>query len=178
MKSFITKLKSALGEPKSEENVHDDSFTEAIINEVEGAPFAISETNVLYAGFSELAGYHYFKTIIIGTFQIKTFKGATLIIKGKDFKLELKSDMEELETESSNTPNRKVSRIDFEIDPENLSKISKTTIDSIEIIAKKNHVKFSIIEGGYDVELQDDNLVDEGAADDTVTDAAKSNEEE
>lgn len=170
MKSFITKLKSAFGENKTTEETYDDAFTEAIINDVEGAPFAISESNVLYAGLSELAGYHYFKTIIIGTFQTKTLQGAKLIIRGTDFKLELKSDMEELESESSNIANRNITRIDFEIDLADISKISKTAIENIEIIAKKNQVQFSIIEGDYDEELADEISSDEVLTDEVLTD--------
>lgn len=163
MKLFIKKLKTAFGESKVTEMPNDGTFTEAIINDVDAAPFAISETNVLYAGMSELAGYHYFKTIIIGTFQIKTFKGAKLIINGNDFKLELKSDMEELGSEASNIANRNITRIDFEIDSEDLSKISKTAIESIELTAKKNRMKFSIIEGNYDEGLADEDLTDVSA---------------
>ncbi|MGV8813769.1 MAG: hypothetical protein ACOH2D_06625 [Gelidibacter sp.] len=165
MKSFITKLKSAFSESKSADKPNNDAFTEAIINDVDGNPFALSETNVLYAGLSELAGYHYFKTIIIGTFKVKTFQGAKLIVNGGDFTLELSSDSMELESESSNIPNRNITRIDFEIDHQDISKISRTAIESIEVIAKKNHVKFSIIEGDYDQELTDQELVDEKSAD-------------
>ncbi|MEO5787689.1 hypothetical protein [Gelidibacter sp.] len=161
MKSFITKLKSAFSESKSADKPNNDAFTEAIINDVDGAPFALSETNVLYAGLSELAGYHYFKTIIIGTFKVKTFQGAKLIVNGGDFKLELSSDSMELESESSNIPNRNITRIDFEIDHQDISKISRTAIESIEVIAKKNHVHFSIIEGNFDEELADEELADE-----------------
>lgn len=152
MKSFITKLKSAFAENKTEEEPHDNAFTDAIMNDVDGVPFALSETNVMYAGLSDLAGYHYFKTIIIGTFQIKTFKGAKLILNGTDFKLELKSDMVELASESSNIANRNVTRIDFEIDGEDISKISKTAIVSLELITKKNHIFFSIVEGSDEEE--------------------------
>lgn len=173
MKTFFSKLKGAFGESKTTKT-DDDSFTEAIINDVDGAPFAISETNVLYAGMSELAGYHYFKTIIIGTFQIKTFKGAKLIINGTDFKLELKSDMVELASEPSNIPNRNITRIDFEIDHDDLPKISKTTIESLEIIDRKNHLKFSIIEGNYDEELSNECLKDE----ELVNEAEHQEEEE
>ncbi|WP_299399568.1 hypothetical protein [uncultured Gelidibacter sp.] len=150
MKFSIKKLRTAFSNTKTTEASEPDTYTQDIINDVEGVAFAISETNVLYAGLSELAGYHYFKTITIGTLQLKTFKGATLIVNGTDFKLELKSDMEELESETTIGSNRRITRIDFEIDKDDISKISKTTIESIELIAKKNHITFSIIEGGYD----------------------------
>ncbi|MBO3097654.1 hypothetical protein [Gelidibacter pelagius] len=146
MKFSITKLKAAFGTNKSVEEQHDNTYTEAIINDVEGAPFAMSNTNVMYAGMSELAGYHYFKTIIIGTFKIKTFKGAKLIINGEGFKLELKSDMLELNSESSAVPNRNITAIDFEIDEEDLPKISRSKIQSLELSAKKEKIVFDIIE--------------------------------
>ena len=168
MKLFISKLKSAFSEKKSAAHSNNEAFIEAIINDVEGSPFAISETNVLYAGLSELAGYHYFKTIIIGTLQLKTFQGAKLIIKGTDFKLELNSDSLELESESSTIPNRNITRIDFEIDHDDVSKITKTAIESIEIMAKKNHVQFSIIEVEFDEELADEELADEILADEEL----------
>lgn len=152
MKFSIKKLRAAFGDSKATETPDDETYTEDIINDVEGVPFAISETNVLYAALSELAGYHYFKTIVIGTFQIKTFKGAKLIVTGADFKLELKSDMVELESESSNLPKRHISRIDFEIDSEDIAKISKATIESLELISKKNRVLFSIVEGSDEEE--------------------------
>lgn len=150
MKFSIKKLRAAFSDTKAVEKPQSDTYTEDIINDVEGAPFAISETNVMYAGLSELAGYHYFKTIVIGTFQIKTFKGAKLIVQGNDFKLELQSDMVELQSESPNGSDRHMTRIDFEIDSADISKISKTTIESMALIAKKNRIQFSVIEGGYD----------------------------
>src|SRR5690606_9454370 len=149
-KFAINRLKAAFNTNKPLEEPLNDSYTDAIINDVEGHPFALSDTNVMYAGMSELAGYHYFKTIIIGTLKIKTFKGAKLIITGADFKLELNSDMLELNSESTPVATRYITTIDFEIDHDDISKISRKTIESLEVIAKKNHVQFSIIEGDYD----------------------------
>ena len=152
MKFSLTKLRAAFGSNKSVEEQHDSTYTEAIMNDVEGVPFAISNTNVMYAGMSELAGYHYFKTIIIGTFKIKTFKGAKLIINGDDFKLELTSDMLELNSEPSPVPNRNITPIDFEIDEEDLPKIVRSKIQSVQLSAKKEKVVFNIIENAKDEE--------------------------
>lgn len=160
MKTFFSKLKGAFGD-KSTIKPHDPSFVESIINEFDGTPFVISDSNVLYAGLSELAGYHYFKTITIGTFQIKTFNGAQLIINGKDFKIKLPSDMLELTSESTKTPNRNITQIDFEIREEDIPKISRATVESIELIAKKNHIKFLIVEGHFDEGLSNTAVMDE-----------------
>lgn len=146
MKFSLTKLRAAFGSNEPVEEHHDSIYTEAIMNDVEGVPFAISNTNVMYAGMSELAGYHYFKTIIIGTFKIKTFKGAKLIINGNDFKLELTSDMLELNSESSPVPNRNITPIDFEIDEEDLPKMVRSKIQSVQLSAKKEKIVFNIME--------------------------------
>jgi len=166
MKFSINRLKAAFSTNKPIDQPHTDTYTDAIIKDVEGIPFALSDTNVMYAGMSELAGYHYFKTIIIGTFKIKTFKGAKLIINGADFKLELNSDMLELNSESTPVATRYITTIDFEIEHDDISKISRKTIESLEVIAKKNHVQFSILEGDDDEEfakeeLANDDFVDE-----------------
>ena len=146
MKFSITKLRAAFGDIRAMEKLHVDTRTEDIINAIENKPFAVSDKSVLYAGLNELAGYHYFKTVVVGAFHIKTIKGVHLTIQGKDFKLILKSDMLELESDFSNVSNRSITYIDFEIEAEDLPKIEKSNIQSIELITKNNISVFSIIE--------------------------------
>ena len=146
MKFSITKLRAAFGDIRAMEKLHVDTRTEDIINAIENKPFAISDKSVMYAGLDELAGYHYFKTVVVGAFHIKTIKGAQLTINGNDFKLVLNSDMVELESDFSNVSKRSITYIDFEIDAEDLPKIEKENIQSIELSAKNNKVVFSIVE--------------------------------
>lgn len=149
---FLNKMKSAFSKETTEETQIDTNFTEVIINSIENVPFGISDTNVMYANESELAGFHYFKTIVVGSFRIKTNKGAQLSIKGDGFELKLHSDMVEIESEPSNIANSYVTHIDFEIEAEDLPKLTKANIQSLELIAKKESVKFSTIEIRYDEE--------------------------
>lgn len=146
MKFSMTKLRAAFGDMRAMEKLHVDTHTEGIINDIENEPFAISETNVMYADLSELAGYHYLRTVIVGSFHTKTHNGAKLKIVGKDFELNLNSDMVELESDFSNVSNRSITRIDFEIDAGDVSKIEKTNMQSIELTCKKIQVLFSIAE--------------------------------
>jgi len=146
MKFSLTKLRAAFGDIRAMEKLHVDTYTEDIINDIENEPFALSETNVMYAGLSELAGYHYLNTVIVGSFNIKTINGAQLKIEGDDFSLQLKSDMVELESDFSNVSNRSMTKIDFEIEAEDVTKIVKSKIKSLTLTAKKNKVVFSIIE--------------------------------
>lgn len=145
MKFSITRLRAAFGDMRAMEKLHIDTHTESIINDIENEPFAISDSNVMYAGLGELAGYHLLQTVIVGTFHIKTFKGAQLKIKGADFDLNLNSDMVELESDFSNVSNRSITKIDFEIDEEDLPKILKSKIQSLELSAKKERVLFEIV---------------------------------
>ncbi len=119
--------------------------TEAILNDIEDTPFAISTQNVMYAAAKELGGYYYFKTIVVGTFKIKTIKGAELNIVGDDFKLALTTDMDEFESESSNVSNRYITQIDFQIEQEDVSKINSDKIKSLVLVAKKHMIDFNTV---------------------------------
>lgn len=143
---FLDKMKTAFGTSKTEDENLDSSYVENIINSVENPPFAIAESNVLYGGITELAGYDYFQTVIIGTLKLKTNKGAKLKISGDDFDMELSSDMLELESEASNETNTYVTKIEFEMDPEDVPKFVKSRITSLNLSAKKEEIFFSIAE--------------------------------
>jgi hypothetical protein len=142
---IFSKIKSSFGSQNETDSNINPSYIEDIINEIENEPFAVSELNVMYAGLGEIAGYHLLQTVIVGTFRIKTFKGAKLKIKGTDFELNLNSDMIELESDFSNVSNRSITKIDFEIDEQDLLKIVKSKIESLELSAKKERVQFSIV---------------------------------
>ena len=72
MKFKIDKLLSAFGNKSAIESNYADSFTKNIINSINDEPYAISKENVMYAAVKELGGFFYFKTIIVGSFKIKT----------------------------------------------------------------------------------------------------------
>lgn len=146
MKFSLTKLRAAFGDIRAMEKLHVDTYTEDIINDIENEPFAVSQSNVMYAGLSELAGYHYLNTVIVGSFNIKTINGAQLKIEGDDYSLQLKSDMVELESDFSNVSNRSMTKIDFEIEAEDVPKIVKSKIKSLTLTAKKNKAIFTIVE--------------------------------
>lgn len=142
---FFSKMKSSFGNRKDTDSEVDPNYVEDIINDIENEPFAASESNVMYVGLGEIAGYHLLQSVIVGTFRIKTFKGAKLRVKGSDFELNLNSDMVELESDFSNVSSRSVTKIDFEIDELDLPKIEKSKIESLELTAKKENIKFHIV---------------------------------
>ncbi|WP_298758748.1 hypothetical protein [uncultured Psychroserpens sp.] len=143
--NFITKLKATFGNPRAMEKLHVDDHTEAIINDIEHDPFAISDKNVLYAGLNELGGYYFFQTVIVGSFHVKTVKGAQLKVIGNDFELNLDSDMVELESDFSNVSNRSISKIDFQIEEKDAAKITNSTLRDVVLKCKKHEITFSVI---------------------------------
>jgi len=144
--NFITKLKAVFGNSRATKKHHVYDHTEAIINDIENDPFAVSETNVLYAGLNELGGYYFFQTVIVGSFHIKTIKGAQLKIVGHNFEMVLDSDMLELESEHSNVPKRSISKIDFQIEEADATKIDRSTIKQLVLTCKNHEIVFSIFE--------------------------------
>jgi hypothetical protein len=141
--SFITKLKTAFGSQKAKEKDVITDTTDAIIKDIDNTPFAISESNVLYAGLNELGGYYFFQTVIVGTFHIKTVKGAQLKILGHDFELFLDSDMIELESDRSNISNRSISKIDFQIEETDAAKLDRASVKHLILTAKNEAITFS-----------------------------------
>ena len=145
MKFKLDNILATFGNIKAMERTHVDDFTENIIKDIDMIPFAISEENVMYANTMELGGYYFFKTIIVGRFNIKTNKGATLKLVGKNLNQELNSDTLEFESEHSNVSNRSITQIDFQLEKEDVSKIKKAKIETITLKTKKTSLDFSII---------------------------------
>ena len=145
--SFISKLKSALGNSKDVETPSTSDSLDAIISDIEEhEPFAISDQNVLYAGLNELGGYFFFQTVIIGTFKVKTKKGGQLTIVGKNFELHLASDSVEFESDPTDVKGRWITKIDFQIEEEDAAKILKPQLHKLVLTSKKEDITFSIYE--------------------------------
>lgn len=147
MKFFTNKIRTAFGNISEIKATDVEDFTEDIINSIDKTAFARSDQNVMYVDNKELGGYYYLLTIIVGSFKIKTKKGAKLILNGKDFNLELNSDMDEFESENitiSNS-NRFITRIDFQIEKEEISKIDKNLISKVLLTTKKHQILFTTL---------------------------------
>jgi hypothetical protein len=145
MKFKLNKILSAFGNTTSLEPTHDDNYIKDIIKSIDEEAFAVSEQNVLFAKVSELGGYYYVITIVVGRFKIKTKNGGNLSIEGKKFNLILNSDMDEFESNHSNVSNSFITRIDFQIEKEDVSKFDKKSITSLKLSAKKQEVIFTTL---------------------------------
>ena len=143
MKFSISKILGTLGNNKTKESAPVDNYTENIINSIEDKAFAVSERNVMYASTKELGGYYYLKTIIVGDFKIKTKKGAKLTLKNSEVELELKTDMDEFESDHSNVSNTFMTRIDFQIEESDVNTITNNNLETLTLSAKKHLIVFT-----------------------------------
>jgi hypothetical protein len=144
MKFSIHKILPVFGNKKAVEQAQNDINTDDIIKSIEDKAFAVSEQNVMYASVKDLGGFFYFKTIIVGSFKIKTMKGAKLHVAADDFNLELKTDMDEFESDHSNAPNIYMTRIDFQIEEDDVPKLNQSNINKMQLISKKEILDFDL----------------------------------
>ena len=141
---FITTLKSAFTNSNPSKTATTDS-TEAIIKAIDNKPLAISDHNVLYAGLNELGGYYVFQTVVVGAFKVKTKKGAQLSIRGKGFSFDLESDSVEFESESAGVKGRYVTKIDFQIEKRDASKLAPLKIEGLTLRCKQHEIVFNSV---------------------------------
>lgn len=142
MKLRIKKVLAAFSNGGATEDTVADNYVEDIIKSIDQAPFAVSDRNVLFASVSELGGYFYVITVTVGAFKIKTMKGAKLHIESDTFNLILNSDIDEFESDSSNVSKRYITRIDFQIEKEDVPKFDMKSIKTLTLTSKKQEVIF------------------------------------
>ncbi|MDN3492395.1 hypothetical protein [Winogradskyella bathintestinalis] len=138
--AFLSKL---FGTTTSETKSKSGDTIEAIVKDVDNRPYGISENNVLYAGLNELGGYYFFQTVVVGQLNVKSKNGAVLVFKSDNFELELNSDMPEFESESSDIKGRQVTKIDFQIEENDIKLLETAQPRSVQLNVKKHHILFT-----------------------------------
>ena len=146
MKFSLNNIRTAFNKNHASDESQDSIYLEKIMTPFEDKPFAVSNKNIMFAGMNELAGYYYFRVVVVGKFKIKTFKGAEIIINCKNFEMKLKSNMDELNSEFGEVPNSFITPIDFDIEKNQIEKLNKSKIESLRVISKKQDVSFNTTE--------------------------------
>ncbi|WP_397362251.1 hypothetical protein [Olleya sp. R77988] len=131
---------------KTKEDINDSDYIETIIKHGDGEPLGVASQNVIYGGYNELGGYYYLQTYVIGKLKTKTKTGATLLIEGDNYTLDLKSDMDEIESENVDVFEGFATRIDFETEKETVENLKRSTIKSITLKIKKDTMVFAPFE--------------------------------
>ncbi|WP_299251733.1 hypothetical protein [uncultured Lacinutrix sp.] len=132
------------GGKQKENKEADEKYVESIITSGDGEPLAVSNSNVMYAGYNELGGYYYLQTFTIGRLKTKTKNGAKLLIEGNDYTLSLNSDMQEFECDPAHPLDGYVTKIDFEIEKSAVEKLKRSTMKQLTLSVMKKEVVFTV----------------------------------
>ncbi|MBC2846131.1 hypothetical protein [Winogradskyella flava] len=127
---------------KTASDANTSDTIDAIIETVENTPYGVSDTNVLFAGLNELGGYYFFQTVIVGTLNVKSKKGAQLSFKGDTFELILDSDIQEFESDHTDVKGRYVTKIDFQIEESDIENLQNTELRTVLIKVKNQKLEF------------------------------------
>ncbi len=146
MKFSLNNIRTAFNKNNGSDEIPDDTYLEKIMAPIEDKPFAMSHTNIMFAGMNELAGYYYFRVVIVGKFKVKTFKGAEINITCKNFEMTLKSNMDELNSDFGEVPNSFITAIDFDIEKKQIEKLNNSKIQTLRVKSKKQDVIFKTAE--------------------------------
>lgn len=123
------------------------NYIDTILKHSEDQPLGVADANVIYAGYNELGGYYYLQTYVVGKLNTKTKTGANLIVEGNGYVMDLKSDMNEIESDPIDIGFKGSStRIDFEIEKDTVESIKRSTIKSLTLTIKKQTLVFKPIE--------------------------------
>lgn len=129
---------------KSNNTLADEDYLKTIIESGKDEPLAVSNNNAMYVGYNELGGYYYLQTYIIGALNIKTKTGAKLVIDGNDYNLKLNSDMSEFESDPAHPLKAQVTKIDFEIEKNDVQKLKRSSMKQLTLTVKKKEIVFNM----------------------------------
>ncbi len=138
----IDKVLASLGNIKAMERLHVDDFTENIITNVEGTKIATSQYGQVFTEVEKLNGYTFLEVTVLSNTNIKTMKGAKLVLSGSNEPFTLLSDTQEIESDFSNVSNRYITKISFNIDPKEITRINKKDFEEIHLEYKKKVLPF------------------------------------
>ncbi|MEJ6792404.1 MAG: hypothetical protein QNK89_06665 [Lacinutrix sp.] len=126
------------------DDTSNEDYIKTVISSSENEPLALSNNSIMYVGYNELGGYYYLQTFIVGRLKVKTKNGATLDIEGNNYNLKLNSDMPELESEPAHPLEGYVTKIDFQIEKNDVEKIKRSNIKTLTLFVKKETHVFLI----------------------------------
>ena len=140
----IDTVLASLGNVKSLQRTHVDTFTEEKITNVSGEKYGQSDFGILYMEYQELGGYFFLNTTVISGSDFKTKKGATLEFKSNDNSLILNSDDYMIESDFSNVSNSWITKINYPISENEIQLVGKKLFDFVDFKVKKYKIEFKI----------------------------------
>lgn len=138
----IDKVLAVFGNIKAMERLHVDDFTENIITNITGTKIAASQYGQVIIEIEELNGYTFLEVTILSNTNIKTMRGAKLVLIGNNNPYTLTSDTQEIESDFSNVSNRYMTKISFNINSQEIKRINKKDFEYVHLEYKKKVLPF------------------------------------
>ena len=110
------KVLAALGNMRAMQRLHVDTYTEERIKNVSGIKIAESKEGQFWVSFQELNGYLFMNCTLLTRVDLKTSKGAKIILFTEDYEIEFESDEKVIESDFSNVSNTWITKMSFEIE--------------------------------------------------------------
>ncbi|WP_117881733.1 hypothetical protein [Aureibaculum luteum] len=143
--SKVDKVLAGLGNMKAMKRVHVDTFTEGLMESVEGEKLSASEHGEIWAHIQELGGYYSLNTTILSGVNIKTIKGGKLSFLGSKDTFVLDTDDNQLESDYSNVSNRWMTKANYNIDKKDIDYIRGKGYTELQFVFKKKTLVFDVI---------------------------------
>lgn len=125
--------------------LHTDTFTEGLMENVEGEKLATSEQGEIWVYIQELGGYYSLNTTILSGVKIKTIKGGKLSLLGAKEAFVLDTDDNHLESDYSNVSNRWMTKANYNIEKKDIDYIRKKGYTQLQFEFKKKTLVFDVI---------------------------------
>lgn len=135
---------AALGNIKSMERLHVDTFTEERIRNISGTKIAESKEGQFWVSFQELNGFLFMNATILGRLDLKTFHGVKITVLTKEYEIEFDSDEKEIESDFSNVSNTWITRVSFVLDINDKEIFENKDFEQIECHFKNGKMRFLV----------------------------------
>ena len=132
---------AALGNMRAMKRLHVDTYTEDKIKNISGIKIAESKEGQFWIEFQELNGTLFMNSTILSRIDLKTFKGAKIILLTDEYEIEINSDEKTIESDFSNISNTWITRVSFIIEQKERDLIENREFEELEYIFKKTALR-------------------------------------
>ena len=132
---------AALGNMRAMKKLHVDTYTEDKIKNISGIKIAESKEGQFWIEFQELNGTLFMNSTILSRIELKTFKGAKIILLTDEYEIEINSNEKTIESDFSNISNTWITRVSFIIEQKERDLIENRKFEELEYIFKKTALR-------------------------------------
>ncbi|PQJ81368.1 hypothetical protein BTO16_01695 [Polaribacter glomeratus] len=107
--------------------------------------FAASKYGDLYLRVNELGGFLILETIMVSATDLKSKKGTILTFSNGSEKLKLESDENKIESDFSNSVQKSITKIDYNISVEEAENFKEEKYNEVRFEINGNEILFSVL---------------------------------